>query len=116
MYLFRCSMVVPFVTKVELLKRRPDCLLEQNAGALLSNSRMPLQDHSRLCILRSVLLLLFFNFILINLFFLSLFILRESVYAGEGQRERGRESKFPSRLLTVSMEPNVGLKLTSHKS
>ena len=34
----------------------------------------------------------------------------ECVCAGEGQRERGRE-RIPSRLHTVSTEPNTGLDL-----
>ena len=37
---------------------------------------------------------------------------RERASAGEGQRERGRE-KIPSRLRTVSAEPNAGLQLTN---
>ena len=47
------------------------------------------------------------------LFFLMfLFILRERVSAGEGQRERGRE-RIPSRLCAVSAEPDAGLDLTT---
>ena len=38
--------------------------------------------------------------------------MRETEGAGEGQRERERE-RIPSRLCTVSTEPDVGLELTS---
>ena len=44
---------------------------------------------------------------------------RERERAGEGQRERVRErgerERIPSRLLTVSAEPNVGLKPTNRE-
>ena len=33
---------------------------------------------------------------------------------GEGQRERGKE-RMPSRLHTVSAEPDVGLELANHE-
>ena len=45
---------------------------------------------------------------------LSLFILRTKVRAGEGQRGREGE-KIPSKLRTVSAEPDAGLKLTKYK-
>ena len=40
--------------------------------------------------------------------------LRETEQAGEGQRERERE-RIPSRLHTVSTEPDVGLELTNRE-
>ena len=59
-----------------------------------------------------------------NFFIVYLFILREKErerMSGEGaerererERERGRE-RIPSRLHTVSTEPNVGLRAGSHK-
>ena len=39
---------------------------------------------------------------------------RESTSKWKRVRERGRE-RIPSRLSTVSTEPNVGLKLTNHE-
>ena len=42
-------------------------------------------------------------------FFLNLFRERESMWAGEGQRERERRQRIPSRLSTVSAEPHTGL-------
>ena len=41
----------------------------------------------------------------------------EHMQAGEGQREREREGRerIPSRLLTVSTEPKVGLELTKRE-
>ena len=49
-----------------------------------------------------------------NLFFLSLFILRERDRERKGQRERGGE-RIPSRLHTVSTEPKAGLELMNHE-
>ena len=40
--------------------------------------------------------------------------MRERLEAGDGQRERGRE-RIPSRLHTVSVEPDVGLELTNRE-
>ena len=41
-----------------------------------------------------------------------MFILKEREQAGEGERERRRD-RIPGRLHTVSMDPDVGLKLTN---
>ena len=43
-----------------------------------------------------------------------LFILRERV-SGRGSERQGERERIPSRLSTVSAEPNVGLKLTNHE-
>ena len=47
-------------------------------------------------------------------FSLNLFILRNSVWAEEGKSVWERKG-IPSRLRTVSTEPNAGLKLMNHK-
>ena len=54
--------------------------------------------------------------ICIVMIFLSLFILRETERerVGEGQRER-RTQRIPSRLCTVSADPNRGPKAQNHE-
>ena len=49
------------------------------------------------------------------LMFISLFILRESTQLGEGDRERERRERIPSRLRAVNADPNVGLHLINRE-
>ena len=61
---------------------------------------------------------IFYIYIFFYLFLKCLFIFereREWVQAGEGQRERWRE-RIPSRLHAVSMEPDMGLDVTTVRS
>ena len=52
----------------------------------------------------------------LNFFFLLsvIYFERERKRAGEGQRARETE-RIPSRLRTISTEPNMGLELTNHE-
>ena len=65
--------------------------------------------------LPNILLIYYFSAFFFFFLFWSLFIWEtERERVGERQRERGRE-RIPSRLHTVTVEPDVGLKLTNRK-